>query len=49
MSGMLLLGCFFIGLIILIIQLSVISELQEIKADLYYYSEQRAGESDEFN
>lgn len=49
MSGVLLLGCFFIGLIILIIQLSVISELQEIKADLYYYSEQRAGESDEFN
>ena len=49
MSGMLLLGCFFIGLIVLIIQLSIISELQEIKADLYYYSEQRAGESDEFN
>ena len=49
MSGVLLLGCFFIGLIILIIQLSIINELQEIKADLYYYSEQRAGESDEFN
>ena len=49
MSGVLLLGCFFIGLIILIIQLSIIGELQEIKADLYYYSEQRAGESDEFN
>lgn len=49
MSGMLLLGCFFIVLIILIIQLSIISELQEIKADLYYYSEQKAGENDEFN
>ena len=49
MSGVLLLGCFFIGLIVLIIQLSIISELQEIKADLYYYSEQKAGENDEFN
>ena len=48
MSGVLLLGCFFIGLIILIIQLSIINELQEIKADLYYYSEQVGG-NDEFN
>lgn len=49
MSDFLLLCGFFTGLIILIIQLSIISELQEIKADLYYYSEQRAGENDEFN
>lgn len=49
MSEFLLLCNFFIGLIILIIQLSIISELQDIKADLYYYSEQKAGVEDEFN
>ena len=49
MSDFLLLCGFFIGLIILIIQLSIISELQTIRADLYYYSEQKAGENDEFN
>lgn len=49
MSNFLLLCGFFTGLIILVIQLSIVNELQTLRADLYYYSEQRAGESDEFN
>jgi len=49
MSNFLLLCGFFTGLIILVIQLSIVNELQTIRADLYYYSEQKAGEKDEFN
>lgn len=49
MSNFLLLCNFFTGLIILIIQLSIVNELQTLRADLYYYSEQKAGEKDEFD
>lgn len=40
-SEFLLLCNFFIGLIILIVELAIISDLQDIRADLYYYSEQK--------
>ena len=40
-SEFLLLCNFFVGLIILIIELGIISDLQVIRADLYYYSEQK--------
>ena len=30
------------GLIILIIELAIISDLQDMRADLYYYSEQKS-------
>lgn len=30
------------GLIILIVELAIISDLQDIRADLYYYSEQKS-------
>lgn len=33
---------FFIGLIILIVELAIISDLQDLRADLYYYSEQKS-------
>lgn len=39
MSDFLLLCDFFIGLIILVVELAIINDLQELKADLYYYSE----------
>lgn len=39
---------FFIGLIILIVELAIISDLQDVRADLYYYSEQKSdGDFDE--
>lgn len=41
MSEFLLLCNFFVGLIILIIELGIISDLQDVRADLYYYSEQK--------
>ena len=48
MSEFLLLCNFFIGLIILIVELAIISDLQDLRADLYYYSEQKTnGEKDE--
>ena len=40
-SEVLLLCNFFVGLIILIVELGIISDLQVIRADLYYYSEQK--------
>ncbi len=47
-SEFLLLCNFFIGLIILIVELAIISDLQDVRADLYYYSEQKTnGEKDE--
>ena len=47
-SEFLLLCNFFIGLIILIVELAIISDLQDLRADLYYYSEQKTnGENDE--
>ena len=47
-SEFLLLCNFFIGLIILIVELGIISDLQDLRADLYYYSEQKSdGEKDE--
>ena len=49
MSDFLLLCGFFTELIILIIQLSIINELQTIRADLYYYSEMKAGDENEFD
>ena len=48
MSDVLLLCNFFIGLIILIVELAIINDLQDIRADLYYYSEQKVnGEDDD--
>lgn len=44
MSEFLLLCNFFIGLIILIVELAIISDLQDLRADLYYYSEQKNGD-----
>lgn len=41
MSEFLLLCNFFVGLIILIVELGIISDLHSIRADLYYYSEQK--------
>lgn len=41
MSEFLLLCNFFVGLIIFIVELGIISDLQVIRADLYYYSEQK--------
>ena len=40
-SEFLLLCNFFVGLIILIVELGIISDLHSIRADLYYYSEQK--------
>lgn len=42
MSEFLLLCNFVIGLIILIVELAIISDLQDLRADLYYYSEQKS-------
>lgn len=42
MSEFLLLCNFFIGLIILVVELAIIRDLQVIRADLYYYSEQKS-------
>ena len=47
MSEFLLLCNFFIGLLILIVELAIISDLQDVRADLYYYSEQKF-DGDEF-
>ena len=47
MSEFLLLCNFFIGLIILIVELAIIGDLQDLRADLYYYSEQKS-DGDEF-
>lgn len=48
MSEFLLLCNFFIGIIILVVELAIISNLQDLRADLYYYSEQKSdGEKDE--
>lgn len=41
-SEFLLLCNFFVGLIILIVELGIISDLHSIRADLYYYSEQKS-------
>lgn len=41
-SEFLLLCNFFIGLIILVVELAIISDLQDVRADLYYYSEQNS-------
>ena len=46
MSEFLLLCNFFVGLIILIIELAIISDLQDLRADLYYYSEQKDSDND---
>ena len=45
-SEFLLLCNFFVGLIILIVELAIISDLQVIRADLYYYSEQKSDSDD---
>ena len=49
MSEVLLLCNFFVGLVIFIVELGIISDLQSIRADLqsiradlYYYSEQKS-------
>ena len=42
MSEFLELCNLFVGLIILIIELAIISDLQDLRADLYYYSEQKS-------
>lgn len=46
-SEMLLLANFFLGLIILIVELAIISDVGDIRADLYYYTEVKCdGEDD---
>ena len=42
MSEVLLLCNFFVGLAIFIVELGIINDLQSIRADLYYYSEQKS-------
>lgn len=46
MSEFLVLCNFVIGLIILIVELAIISDLQDLRADLYYYSEQKLNGDD---
>lgn len=46
MSEFLLLCNFFIELIILVVELAIISDLQDLRADLYYYSEQKLNGDD---
>lgn len=46
MSEFLLLCNFFVGLIILVVELAIISDLQDVRADLYYYSEQKLNGDD---
>lgn len=48
MGEWLLLANFFLGLIILIVELAIINDLQDIRADLYYYTEVKCkGEDDD--
>lgn len=42
MSDLIVLGTFFICLINVMILLAIINDLQYIRADLYYYSEQKS-------
>ena len=42
MSDLIVLGTFFICLINVMMLLAIISDLQDIRADLYYYSEQKS-------
>ncbi len=50
MSNFLVLCTFFVGLLNIIILLAVINDLEELKADLYYYSEQKCeGDADGIN
>ena len=42
MSEFIMLCTFFISLIILLVELAIISDLQDLRADLYYYSEQKS-------
>ena len=46
MSNLIVVGTFFICLINVIILLAIVSDLQDLRADLYYYSEQKC-EGDE--
>ena len=45
MSEFILLCNFFISLIILLVQLAIINDVQDLKADLYYYSEMKCDEN----
>ena len=47
MSELLLLSNFFLNLVILVVVVSVASQLVDIEADLYYYFE-RDGDDDKF-
>lgn len=47
MNDLLVIGNFFIGLIILVVELAIINDLQEIRADLYYYNETEGADNDE--
>ena len=46
MSEFIILCNFFISLIILLVELAIINDVQDLKADLYYYSEMKC-EKDE--
>lgn len=39
MSDLLIVGVFFMNLIIIVVLLAIINDLQDIRADLYYYNE----------
>ena len=47
MSDLLLLSNFFLDLIILVIVISVASQLVDIEADLYYYNECKGDDGDD--
>ena len=47
MSDLLLLGCFFIGVLNFALLIGLHSQLIDLGADLYYYSEQKS-DGDEF-
>jgi len=44
MSEFIILCTFFISLIILLVELAIINDVQDLKADLYYYSEMKSDE-----
>lgn len=39
MGDLLILGMFFMNLITIVVLLAIINDLQDIRADLYYYNE----------
>lgn len=44
MSNLVIIGIFFVGLINLVMLINISSQLIDIQADLYYYSERKGDE-----